>query len=108
MARLQEGKQEEGDAELPELARRPIRRRRVDRKVALIVGGPAGTVTYLSATDGAPPLNSTSKNGIFISRDAPFGTIFSARGPAQMAPAVGGLVAGKVTFVLISPMTSSR
>lgn len=71
-------------------------------------GGTAGTVTYLATTEGAPPTNMTSKNGIFISRDAPFGTIFSARGQTQMAPAVGGLVAGKVTFVVIAPMLPGR
>ncbi|HEY6175357.1 MAG TPA: hypothetical protein VIX73_12960 [Kofleriaceae bacterium] len=71
------------------------------------VGVPGGTVTYMSTMDGDPPINMTSKNGIFISRDAPFGTIFSAHGQSgslQMAPAVGGLVAGKVTVVVIQPM----
>jgi hypothetical protein len=70
-------------------------------------GVPGGTVTYMATMEGDPPINMTSKNGIFISRDAPFGTIFSARGPTnsiQMAPAVGGLVAGKVTIVVIQPM----
>lgn len=66
-------------------------------------GAVGGTVTYLSGGPGAP-IDMTSKNGIFVSRDAPFGTIFSARGQTQMTPAVGGLVAGKVTFVVISPM----
>lgn len=40
-------------------------------------------------------------NGVFVSSDAPFGTVFSAPG-AQ--PAVGGLVAGKATIVVLPPM----
>src|SRR5262249_18012261 len=40
------------------------------------VGVPGGTVTYMKTMEGDPPTNMTSKNGIFISRDAPFGTIF--------------------------------
>lgn len=67
-------------------------------------GGTGGTVTYMTTMENDPPINMTSKNGIFLSRDAPFGTIFSARGQTAMAPAVGGLVAGKITVVVISPM----
>jgi hypothetical protein len=74
-------------------------------------GGAGGTVTYMATSDDGTPTNMTSKTGIFISRDAPFGTIFSARGQTAsapvMAPAVGGLVAGKVTIVVIAPMAGS-
>jgi hypothetical protein len=69
------------------------------------VGGPSGTVSYMKTTQNDSAMQ-TSANGIFLSRDAPFGTIFSARGQSQLAmtPAVGGLVAGKITVVVISPM----
>jgi hypothetical protein len=65
-------------------------------------GGAGGTVAYMPAVAGGPA-TATSNSGIFLSRDAPFGTIFSARGQTPMATAVGGLVAGKVTVVLIQP-----
>ena len=67
-------------------------------------GAPSGTVTYMNTGTTDPPITSTAQNGIFLSRDAPFGTVFSARGGTAMAPAVGGLVAGKITVVVISPM----
>jgi hypothetical protein len=59
-----------------------------------------GSVIYLSQT-GAIGGSATSSSGIFVSRDAPFGTMFSASGPSATVPAVGGLVAGKVTLVIV-------
>jgi hypothetical protein len=66
----------------------------------------AGTVTYLSATDG-PGGSRTDASGIFVSTNAPFGTKFSASGLSQTVPAVGGLVAGKVTIVIVPFVGSS-
>ena len=47
----------------------------------------------------------TSGNGIFVSRDAPFGTMFSTPNNANATPgaitALGGLVKGKVTLVVL-------
>lgn len=65
-----------------------------------VVTPSAGTVSYVSATSG-PGGSKTDASGIFISRDAPFGTKFSATGLSQTVPAVGGLVAGKVTVVIV-------
>jgi hypothetical protein len=63
-----------------------------------------GTVTYLSTTGGLGG-SRTSESGIFVSSDAPFGTKFSASGPNATQPAIGGLVAGKVTIVVV-PVSS--
>ena len=60
----------------------------------------AGSVVYVS-DDGLVGGSATSKTGIFVSRDAPFGTMFSATGMKPTVPAVGGLVAGKVTIVIV-------
>jgi hypothetical protein len=57
-------------------------------------------VVYVS-DDGLVGGSATSKTGIFVSRDAPFGTMFSATGMKPTVPAVGGLVAGKVTIVIV-------
>ncbi|TMQ11012.1 MAG: hypothetical protein E6J91_24380 [Deltaproteobacteria bacterium] len=65
-----------------------------------VVTPSAGTVTYLSATQG-PGGTKTDASGIFVSRDAPFGTKFAASGLNQTVPGVGGLVAGKVTIVIV-------
>ena len=47
-----------------------------------------------------PSDNKTSRTGIFISRDAPFGTRFSVD-PNRAVSAVGGLVKGKVTIAIL-------
>lgn len=57
-------------------------------------------VTYLSP-GGVAGGTTTSTTGIFVSRDAPFGTTFSAAGANATVPAIGGLVAGKVTIVFV-------
>jgi hypothetical protein len=67
-----------------------------------------GTVAYLS-NDGGLGGTATSAAGIFVSRDAPFGTQFSVGGPGR--PTVvgyGGLVAGKITVVILAaaPVTA--
>lgn len=59
-----------------------------------------GSVVYMSDA-GVVGGTTTSDSGIFVSRDAPFGTVFSAVGASPTIPAVGGLVAGKVTIVIL-------
>lgn len=65
--------------------------------------GRQGTVTYLSGptTFGG---TKTSKTGIFVSTDAPFGTRFTTTGARPTRSAIGGKVAGKVTVVILPPM----
>jgi hypothetical protein len=65
-----------------------------------VVSAPNATVRYLSPS-GALGGTTTSATGIFVSVDAPFGTLFSASGASATVPAVGGLVAGKVTLVIV-------
>ena len=65
-----------------------------------VVPSGAGSVVYVS-DDGLVGGSATSKTGIFVSRDAPFGTMFSATGVKPTVSAVGGLVAGKVTIVIV-------
>jgi hypothetical protein len=60
----------------------------------------AGSVVYV-AKSGVVGGSATSETGIFASRDAPFGTLFTATGAKRTVPAVGGLVAGKVTLVIV-------
>jgi len=64
--------------------------------------GQQGTVTYLSGptTFGG---SKTSKTGIFVSTDAPFGTRFTTTGARPTRSAIGGKVAGKVTVVILPP-----
>ena len=67
----------------------------------LPVSSTAGTVQYLSgpSTIGG---TATSALGIFVSRDAPFGTVFSTAGGGQPATsAIGGLVADRATVAVL-------
>ncbi|HEY0479770.1 MAG TPA: hypothetical protein VGD37_19755 [Kofleriaceae bacterium] len=64
-----------------------------------IVTAPNSTVRYFAP--GGLGGTTTSATGIFVSTDAPFGTVFSATGAATTVPAVGGRVAGKVTIVIV-------
>ena len=48
-----------------------------------------------------PAWKSTSTSGIFVSRDAPYGTIFSAFVVNQAVNAIGGLVDGNATIVIL-------
>jgi hypothetical protein len=64
------------------------------------------TIEYLSAdrtTFATGSAATTSTNGVFISIDAPYGTIFTVPGSVNTAPApqLGGLVEGKVTIVVL-------
>jgi len=69
--------------------------------------GTPGSVKYL-AKDGALGGNATSPLGIFVSRDAPFGTQFSVGGPGrQTVVGYGGLVAGKITVVILAAAPST-
>jgi hypothetical protein len=64
--------------------------------VVVTANGP-GRIAYLSAM-GDVGGDSTFNNGVFVSEDAPFGTVFSAPGALS---AVGGLIVGKVTIVIL-------
>ncbi|HET9992359.1 MAG TPA: hypothetical protein VFQ65_27695, partial [Kofleriaceae bacterium] len=59
------------------------------------------TVKYLSADRHSVGGAATSTGGIFLSQDATFGTTFSAMQAGQQVQAVGGLIDGKVTIVVL-------
>jgi hypothetical protein len=61
----------------------------------------AGTVEYLNATRSGLVTGQTSSSGMFVSRDAPYGTIFSTTQVNQTIEERGGLVEGKVTVVIL-------
>ncbi|MEO6774689.1 MAG: hypothetical protein ABI467_17070 [Kofleriaceae bacterium] len=61
----------------------------------------AGTVQYLSADRHGIGGLVTAPNGIFLSTDATFGATFGAMMSGQQAQAVGGLIDGKVTIVVL-------
>jgi hypothetical protein len=65
--------------------------------VAVRPSGP-GHITYLSPADGVSR-DATFKNGWFVSDDTPFGTSFFASGART---AIGGVVAGKITIVVLT------
>lgn len=69
---------------------------------------PTGTVIYPpgSAAESGIARTSTSATGLFVSRDAAFGSQFFARGQLPGTSVIGGLVAGKVTVVVI-PVSSA-
>jgi hypothetical protein len=67
------------------------------KNIAVRTSGP-GHITYLSA-GGAFGRDATFDNGVFVSDDTPFGTMFSAPGART---AIGGLVEGKATIVVLS------
>jgi hypothetical protein len=70
--------------------------------VGAIVLPKAGTVTYLSADRTRFVSGGTTKSGIFVSRDAPFGTELTASGAGrQPVSGIGGLVMGRVTIVVL-------
>ena len=68
---------------------------------ASVTGSVTPTIQYLSANRHAVGGTVTSSTGIFISEDAPFGTDFSATQGSETATAVGGLIVGKVTIVVL-------
>lgn len=60
------------------------------------------TILYLNEARNGFVGTQTSANGIFVSTDAPFGTHFEAtNGSANTLSVVGGLIAGKVTIVVL-------
>lgn len=62
----------------------------------------AGSVEYLSGDRKQLIAGATSASGIFISRDAAYGTAFSTHdATGHIATGVGGLVDGKVTVVIV-------
>ncbi|HEX8110498.1 MAG TPA: hypothetical protein VF516_22350 [Kofleriaceae bacterium] len=67
------------------------------QNVAVQINGP-GHITYLSG-DGTIGRDATFASGVFVSDDVPFGTTFFAPGAR---PAIGGLVAGKATIVVLT------
>ena len=64
-------------------------------------GHASGTVKYLSANRLSVGGTVTSQGGIFLSQDAPFGTTFTTTQAGLTATAVGGLIDGKVTIVVL-------
>ena len=66
-----------------------------------MVSSTVPTIKYLSAMRNSVGGTVTSASGIFLSTDAPFGTEFSAMQNGEMAKAVGGLIVGKVTIVVL-------
>jgi hypothetical protein len=67
----------------------------------LIVTTTDGTIKYLAANRLSMTGTMTSTNGIFVSDDAAFGATFSAMSGGQTAKAIGGLIDGKVTIVVL-------
>jgi hypothetical protein len=65
------------------------------------VSSTVGTVEYVNASRTGLVSGATSTSGIFVSRDAPYGTIFSTFSIEQTVNAIGGLVDGKVTVVIL-------
>jgi hypothetical protein len=76
----------------------------VGRPVAgAVVSATTGTLTYPSAAGSGFAGSGTSASGIFLSRDAGFGTVFSTgRSGQPMVEGIGGQVAGRVTVVILS------
>ena len=72
----------------------------------VVVDGTAGTIEYLNATRTGLVPGQTSASGMFVSRDAPFGTTFSAFAIDQTVFSIGGQVDGKVTVVILQSDTS--
>ncbi|HEX2689696.1 MAG TPA: hypothetical protein VHN14_23925 [Kofleriaceae bacterium] len=69
-----------------------------------VVSANQATVSYLSKQRDSFDTGQTSATGIFLSRDAVFGTEFSTGGGSQPTIyGVGGRVANKVTVVILQP-----
>ncbi|HZJ67162.1 MAG TPA: hypothetical protein VFD36_26830 [Kofleriaceae bacterium] len=67
----------------------------------VVVTPAMGSVKYLTG-QGMLSTTGTSNNGIFVSRDAPFGTMFATSRPGRpTVTGVGGMVAGKITVVVL-------
>ncbi len=71
-----------------------------------VVNTTAGTIEYVNAARNGLVSGQTSSSGIFVSRDATFGTSFSTFIIDQtVPPALGGRVDGKVTVVILQSDT---
>lgn len=71
-----------------------------------VVEATGGTVEYLNATRTGLVSGQTSSSGMFVSRDAPYQTIFSTfLIDGTVPPTIGGRVAGKVTVVILQSDT---
>jgi hypothetical protein len=72
--------------------------------VTIIPSDPDAHILYLSDDGttflGSPMMTATGNLGIWISRDAKYGTIFHAQGPTAAPDAFGGLIAGKANIVI--------
>jgi hypothetical protein len=67
-----------------------------------VVSPKVGVVKYLAKDRTSFVAGGTTSTGIFVSRDAPFGTEFTTGGPGQpTASGIGGLVMGRVTIVIL-------
>ena len=70
--------------------------------VGAVVSPKQGGVTYLSKDRTGFVGGGTTNTGIFVSRDAPFGTEFTTGGPGGLpVSGIGGLVTGTVTLVIL-------
>lgn len=69
------------------------------------VDATGGTIEYINANRDGVVTGATSASGIFVSRDAPYGTIFSTFAIDQTVTAIGGIVDGKVTVVILQADT---
>ena len=72
--------------------------------VTITASDPDAHILYLSDDGttflGPPAMKATGIQGIWISRDAKYGTIFHADGPTAAPDAFGGLIAGKANIVI--------
>lgn len=69
-------------------------------KAGKIVSATDGAVRYLSADRTSFGGTATSSSGIFVSQDAPYGSMFSVNG-SLATPKLGGRIEGKVTIVVL-------
>jgi hypothetical protein len=65
-----------------------------------VVSADMGTVEYLPGQGSAFGTGATAKDGVFVSRDAMFGTVFSTGGTGGPT-GIGGRVAGRLTVVIL-------
>lgn len=70
-----------------------------------VVDATGGTVEYINATRTGLVTGQTSNSGIFVSRDAPYGTTFSTFAIDATVSALGGIVDGRVTVVILQSDT---
>jgi hypothetical protein len=74
------------------------------RDVTITPSDPDAHILYLSDDGttfvGPPTVTATGVQGIWISRDAKYGTIFHAQGQTAAPDAFGGLIAGKANIVI--------